>query len=295
MKKLIKVCLITGIICVFIGGGITAAAAVMGGAMVIGNYEKSYWWSDHWMDAVDHVGGGLDGVEERLNELGVHTGEITRTTVEEVRMSFSDVKKLDLEAGAGNIRIVEEDTGGEIYVDLNDDTFYQCYREHDTLKIQMDKSRRWENLKSDDMRGNVTITVPTDYVFQEVDLEIKGGYFQADRICADSLEMEVKAGELVISNGKAGTLSAESSAGSIYCRAEVSGDVDAESKAGSIELLLTGEEEDYNYELECRAGSLKVGDQLYEGLKTEKTIDNGAAKRAEFECSAGEIIVGFES
>ncbi|MBT9779972.1 DUF4097 family beta strand repeat protein [Clostridium sp. MCC353] len=292
MKKLIKVCLITGIICVFIGGGITAAAAVMGGAMAMGNYEKSYWWSDHWLDAVDH---GLDGLDEKMDELGIRHEEVTRVAVEDVRMTFSDVRNLDLEAGAGNIKIVEDDTGGEVYVDLEDDTFYQCYLEHDTLKLKMDKSRRWVNLKNDDLRGNVTITIPADYTFHEVDLEIKGGNFEAERINADSLEIEVKAGELVISDGKLGTLSAETSAGSVYCRAEVSGNVDAECKAGSIEFLLSGKEEDYNYDLECRAGSMKVGDAVYEGMKFEKTVDNGAGKRAELECSAGEIIIGFES
>lgn len=295
MKKLIKVCLIAGIICVFVGGGITAAAAVLGGAMAIGNYEKSYLWSDHWMDVVDHVDHNLERWDHTWDEPDSSHDDISLAVSEANRMSFGDIRKLELKAGVGTIEIVEGDTNGEVQVAFADDTFYDCFREDDKLEIKLGRNWKMTDLKSHDKRGNIKITIPKDYTFHKVELEIGAGTIEADKIYADSLEVEVKAGELTVSGGKVGSLSAECSAGSIYCRAEVTHEIEAEAKAGSIELLLAGSKEDYNYELRCRAGSLEVGGSVYEGMNAKEKIDNGAGKTAELECSAGEIIVNFES
>lgn len=310
MKKLIKVCLIAGIICVFVGGGITAAAAAVGGAMAFGSYHKSYLWSDHWMDAIDHNLDRWDRwdyeLDEEFNkelskelskewkeELLSHE-ETSLAVSEDNQMVFSDVRELDLEARVGRIKIVEGDTDGQVQVLFADDTFYDCYKEHDTLKIKVDRAWKMTNLDSNDTRGDIKITIPKDYTFHKVELELGAGSIEAGKIYADSLELDVKAGDITVAGGKAGSLSADCSAGSIYCRAEVAGEVEAECKAGSIELLLAGKKEDYNYELKSHAGSLMVGGVSYESMISKEKINNGAGKKAELECSAGQIIVNFE-
>ena len=63
---------------------------------------------------------------------------------------------------------------------------------------------------------------------------------------------------------------------------------------GELKLTLVGTQTDFNYDLSCGMGELKVGDDSYNGLAQEKQINNNAAKNMELECAMGSIVVEFE-
>jgi hypothetical protein len=72
-----------------------------------------------------------------------------------------------------------------------------------------------------------------------------------------------------------------------------SGDVEAECQVGTIKLELVGKKEDYNYNIQCKMGAIKVGDEGSAALKGKKQTDNGAEKDMDLECKTGAIQVDF--
>ncbi|MFQ8980388.1 MAG: hypothetical protein ACLR6I_07435 [Waltera sp.] len=52
---------------------------------------------------------------------------------------------------------------------------------------------------------------------------------------------------------------------------------------GELKLTLAGTQTDFDYDLSCGMGELKVGDDSYNGLAQEKQINNNASKNMELE------------
>ena len=99
-----------------------------------------------------------------------------------------------------------------------------------------------------------------------------------------------------VRHGEADDLELEVDAGQIICQADVAKKVSADSDLGEILLTLKGKKEDFNYELECQAGRIVLEDDQpaeYLGLHHKEVLDNSAGKRAELECSAGNIVVSY--
>ena len=129
-----------------------------------------------------------------------------------------------------------------------------------------------------------------------IDIEVAAGVFQAETMEAGEISLQVKAGTIEVEQANVDKLKLESDAGWIQCRADVAREVSVDSDIGEILLALKGEKEDFDYELECAAGSIVLMDsesEEYQGLHYEKKLDYGAEKKAELECSAGSITVSY--
>ena len=70
--------------------------------------------------------------------------------------------------------------------------------------------------------------------------------------------------------------------------------LNADCGAGEIDMVVTGKEKDYNYDLSCGMGEINLEDSEYSGIGIEKNISNeGARKDMVLECGRGEIDVEF--
>ncbi|MDD3339867.1 MAG: hypothetical protein PHS82_13550 [Lachnospiraceae bacterium] len=70
---------------------------------------------------------------------------------------------------------------------------------------------------------------------------------------------------------------------------------DLEVGAGQLDMELAGAQEDYNYDVDCAIGQIKIGESSYSGLGVEKEITNKHADAdVNAECAAGQIIISFE-
>ena len=118
------------------------------------------------------------------------------------------------------------------------------------------------------------------------------------------LECDLKVQELSVEVG-AGEFSGYGNITAAYCDLQVGAgtiDIDqidvqklnADCGAGEIDMVVTGKEKDYNYELSCGMGEIDLENSEYSGLGIEKTISNeGAQKDMVLECGMGEIDVEF--
>ena len=105
--------------------------------------------------------------------------------------------------------------------------------------------------------GRIDLWLPTGMEFQEVDIEVGAG--EADVKIIRAKELDVKVG------------------------------------AGEINMTVAGKETDYHYELDCKVGTIVIGDDSYEGLGRDKEYGNpNAIREMSVECGAGEINIQFE-
>ena len=121
----------------------------------------------------------------------------------------------------------------------------------------------------------------------------------------DTVSLGVDMGTIDLVEVGAGEFSGYGNITAAYCDLQVGAgtiDIDqldiqklnADCGAGEIDMVVTGKEKDYNYDLSCGMGEINLEDSEYSGIGIEKNISNeGARKDMVLECGMGEIDVEF--
>lgn len=299
MKKFIKFCIMA--VLVIIGIGLLMP-------VVMRFNEESHDTDDFWVKVTGgkHLlegikeGGDelLDNVLERYGSLEgfdiddatifdkdepIENGNIERTfdnmtaSVLQVKIGGCALAILDSEDGCA--RVVAENVGK-----------FQAYQKGNELRIT---STRKAKENAEDSR--ITLYLPAGYSWQEAELEVGAGQIVAEGLAVSKLDVSVGAGEIRLSRMEVGSLGAEVGVGNLVAQGNVTESIEAECAMGNLELKLTGSRTNYDYELECVAGNIKIGEEQYGGGVTkEQKINNGAGRTIDLECSMGNIAVAFE-
>lgn len=303
MMKIVKICLIIGGTCVLIGGGIAAVAVAMGGTLWDAiPYEGREWAQEFPEEFQEEFWQSFDDSwDEGASYYDHHMESMNRGTGNSREYSIADVKDLEISVRNGRFIVMEDKETEKITVTSNKDKVdWECYVDGDELKLEVNT----ELSRPDDSLGLIlTVRVPENYQFRNVELKSKsrrnnGGNLESPsievkKIRAEKLELEAKAGAIRVMDGTVGTLDAACDVGAVEFRGSVSGSIDAECKVGALKLQLDDSEESYNYEIQCKLGAVKVGNQDYAGLSSKKNVNNNAAKNMDLECSTGAIEVSF--
>ena len=216
---------------------------------------------------------------------------------------------IDWDALDGNT--VDMDFASDLEISLKYDEL--LIQEYDGDKIRVNVANDAKNdVVVKETSGKITITdtrsgnvnkkkqkkliYPTGKDFDTVSLGVDMGTID--------LECDLKVQELSMEVG-AGEFSGYGNITAAYCDLQVGAgtiDIDqidvqklnADCGAGEIDMVVTGKEKDYNYELSCGMGEIDLENSEYSGLGIEKTISNeGAQKDMVLECGMGEIDVEF--
>ena len=290
MKRFIKICAVTGLILLFLGLGITAVSAAMGGRFTstlpsrmasrvwhnhmpwtlrwdndrMDDWDDLYNW-DNWDDRDDW--GDADNREDTDVTDRDHDPSQMATVSDP---SFKQARKLDLDVDKGVIRIAEKEGISQIQVNVQD--IYgrtRCYMDESTLKIKRESGRS---------RGNdaprIEVLIPAGKELDKLSLDMGAAECRVLGITLSKLEIDTGVGAVTFS----GT---------------VNGDVEIETGVGDVTLNLTNPEQDYNYRIECGVGTIQVGGSSYTMLSHETHINNNAAYNMELECGVGSIKVNF--
>jgi hypothetical protein len=296
MKRFVKICLITGSVCVLIGGGISAVSATLGGSLREIVPQRVLEWRSEFSGVT------LDGFWDGVNFDDIYIPEVyNRGERGQEIFSSPQVKKLDIVIRAGNVVFVEGPQGSEVKIFCNrDKTCFNLYEEDGELELK--EYDGWE--RKDGPELLFTVQVPKDYRFSDVDLksvhsnrlsdrEGSGPAMMAQALSADELSIETQAGAIKIDGGNVGNLNVESNAGAVEFSGTTTGDIEAVCRVGAIRLELAGNKEDYNYDIQCSMGAVKIGDEGSAALRGRKQTDNGAGKDMDLECKTGAIQVDF--
>ena len=188
--------------------------------------------------------------------------------------------------------LIQKYDGDKIRVNVANDAKNDVVVKETSGKITITDTRSG-NVKK---KKQIKVIVPSGKDFDTVSLGVDMGTID--------LECDLKVQELSVEVG-AGEFSGYGNITAAYCDLQVGAgtiDIDqidvqklnADCGAGEIDMVVTGKEKDYNYELSCGMGEIDLENSEYSGLGIEKTISNeGAQKDMVLECGMGEIDVEF--
>ena len=188
---------------------------------------------------------------------------------------------------------------------------FQGYVEGGTMEIS--GTSKASNNSDGNLGGSICLYVPEGYHFENTSLDLGAGSLSVEELQTGALEANVGAGKMAFGTLDADQITLDCGAGQMTVEelssrvAEVSvgmgsvrlnGDVterlDGECSMGELKLTLAGMQTDFDYDLSCGMGELKVGDDSYNGLAQEKQINNNASKNMELECAMGSVVVEFK-
>lgn len=188
--------------------------------------------------------------------------------------------------------LIQEYDGDKIRVNVANDAKNDVVVKETSGKITITDTRSG-NVKK---KKQIKVIVPSGKDFDTVSLGVDMGTID--------LECDLKVQELSMEVG-AGEFSGYGNITAAYCDLQVGAgtiDIDqldiqklnADCSAGEIDMVVTGKEKDYNYDLSCGMGEINLEDSEYSGIGIEKNISNeGARKDMVLECGMGEIDVEF--
>lgn len=231
----------------------------------------------------------------------------------EVNILAEEVEKIEIALGAGQLYIETGDVENiQVITDCEDE--FEVYVKNNTFYVE---GFGWESnfLELTDWsedRNVARIVIPSDLAFEETDMALGAGFLQFKNIILGETGMEVGAGEVDCQNTEFAHLSAEVGAGVIRMDnikagktelvvamgdAIVSGlfsdDIDIECSMGKTEVIVDGVAEDFDYMVEAAMGSVEIDGEKYDGLASEKKVDNGADKTISAEAAMGDIEISF--
>lgn len=301
MNKFIRVLLIAFAGCLVLGGGLLIAGIALGGTWV----DATVTFGNEEYDVYDMFDHGLFKFEG-----STHASEDSDTpeVTDEVIGNADDIRNLELTLRNCEFEILtSEDAQIRVEIEEGKENYFSLREKEGTLYVDdIRKSKR--NIKA----VHVKLWLPSDCVFDEVNMTLGAGNMQIDRLAANDINIEGGAGKIeaerLIANNE---LDAEIGAGDFYIteatlgetdidcgvgRFEIgsctlNGNADISGGVGDVNIGIVGEKEDFNYELSCGMGELEVFDESYTSLGKDKEIDNGARYTISLECGVGKVTV----
>lgn len=178
------------------------------------------------------------------------------------------VAEMDIEVDRGSVRVISSAQAEDISVRMKDETGRaRCYLDDDKLKIERE-------FKGSRKEAKIEVIVPENYYFDKVEVEAGAAACEINGIVTRKLELQ-------------------SGVSSMAFTGRVDEKLEVETGVGVTSIKLTGSREDYNYKIQCGAGSVNIDGDQYSSLGVERKIDNRAARSMELECGVGTIEVQF--
>lgn len=188
--------------------------------------------------------------------------------------------------------LIQEYDGDKIRVNVANDTKNDVVVKETSGKITITDTRSG-NVKK---KKQIKVSIPSVKEFDTVSLGVDMGTIDLEcDLKVQELSVEVGAGEFSgYGNITAANCDLQVGAGTIDIDQIDVQKLNADCGAGEIDMVVTGKEKDYNYDLSCGMGEIDLEDSEYSGLGIEKNISNeGARKDMVLECGMGEIDVEF--
>ena len=279
MKKSTKILLLGGILLVLVG----SITMLISGSILGGQKLKELAENGDLSITIDDV--------QRWSDF-IQTGEVSEGGVKVVTKrgaigKASDVKKLDIEFGAGTFEI-QESQDDNIYLQMEHSISFK-------YGIDQEKTLYVKPVGNNIVKGTgeITLYLPKNMIFDEVELELGAGEFIANSLEMKELEVAVATGEVELKELKCGEAKMKVGAGALVVdRGEVK-DISIDLAMGEAVLKLVGIEDDYDYDLSCGAGEVKVGSMSSAGLAFDKDTDFGREKHINVECAMGSVNIEF--
>lgn len=287
--------------------GIGVVLAVVGIVMgaTFGSIQTALWnYGHHAEQRVETIEEQIDPVEDDFDEDEFVDGEDLDDRIsnaEEISngstVRLDGIRQLDVELSYLRIVLVES-TGTDLEFEISnipEEVAGELVMKQEAgeLDVGIRNERNWKAImKNRGEVGTLTMQIPKNQ-FTQMSFSIAGGgVLDAEQLQTSELDIEVGAGLIKLQNVQVDALDLEVGAGEASVTGTINREASIDCGIGTVDLQLTGTQQDYSYSMECGAGVIQVGDDIYSGISNGKTIMNGGAM-IEMECGSGEVTVGF--
>lgn len=302
-----KFCFVLAMVLIIIGGALYLVGRKDGGR---GNMEELLSeFGGEWVNFDLENGFGFTryDVEESSIFDSIHT--TWKGDVEKQMISQGSIETLKLEIGGSMVEFQDSDDGN-IYFEGKSVGKLQAYVEGGVLYV---KSVRPANLMDEIKNSTITLYLPNENrALQQLEVSLGAGQLQLNHLAVQNMTASIGAGQLLLEDMALGTLEVSLGAGELQAEdvtvenltasigagnMELTGSIYTGAKIscsmGNVRLELEGEQKDFNYELSCVAGNMEIDGSSFSGAVMDRSIDNGAAKSMEIDCSMGNVEVDF--
>lgn len=290
MKKWIKRLLVVAVVSVITGSIMCIASFAMGGRIDFKRSRATRIPARSDMVQSESLT-PEDNTAQKLPQEQADTESLTQ-------VSQPILDELELTVSNGEVQLITDDTVDQICIDsLHNGYDFHQKTEGNTCKIEIGLKKNLPKTEKGASFGQLAaiIKIPSDYTFHNVEFDVKAGSVDADGIVTDRLELDVNAGKLAVRNSETWELSGDCKAGELVYQGSVYANMEADCSVGKIDYTISGQEEDFNYELDVHAGSITINGTSYGAVTRETTLTyTDAEKYAELDCNAGVIHVSFE-
>lgn len=218
------------------------------------------------------------------------------------------VGELNLEIGGSMIEI-KDSPDGNIYIEGESVGKMQAYVEGDVLYI---KSVRPANLADEIKNSSIILYLPEECSLRRLDLSLGAGQLKLKNRVVEDMEVSVGAGQLLLTDVTLNTLEVSLGAGELRAQdvtvlsldasidmgnmdftGAINESAEISCSMGNVNMDLEGNQEDFNFQLNCVAGNMEIDGERFSGAAMDRYIDNGAAKYMEINCSMGNVDIKF--
>lgn len=274
-----------------------------------------------------------DGIDRGWNLLSGGK-ELTGYEKTRISDHADQIRDITIEAGGANL-VIKESEDNDIWLEnksFSEKVRYEADGDH--ITVQMGYRRRiFEFGSVPDSSEEIYLYLPKNMVLDTIEMEIGGGKLDSIGLTASEIYVELGGGKMVLDGLSADNVELNAGAGkvdmkslnAVYAELEVgagklsvndmdvselvldvgTGNADLEGKiaeyasmacgVGNLDVLLLGNERDYDYSLDCAIGKVNIGSNRYSGLVSERYVNNDSRRLISIDCAVGTVNVDFKN
>lgn len=250
-----------------------------------GHGIRLFW--DDWMEELDEIG---DGDEEDHHWQG--SRDVLAADGEEIYEGVQDLE-IDIYGAEVHIQPSKENHVRVETHDVPQELGLFCSQEESELTISSQKKSA--KLKNLEHLGEITVYVPYDRLLNEISVSIGVGALYIEDIHSNSLSVDIGAGEADVNGFEVNEVEMECGTGTLTAAGTARQKVSLSCGTGEINYTTLDQKESYDYEIECGAGTVLLGEEHYSGVGLEQEILNHTGREFGIECGMGTVTVQFEA
>lgn len=235
----------------------------------------------------------------------------TETTVN----SFSSQQVKNLELNVGYAQVIFDTTPDKI-IQITAENIpsdaYVCEMRNDTLVVSYKPLCRIPHLPYHEPQ--ITFLLPESLILEHVSLNLGAGEINIEQVpltcdtmdvtigagkwkmiqlsVMKKLHIEVGAGSINLKRAKSGSLYLECGAGDCFYNGKIDNNFQINCGVGSCELQLENKEQDFDYDISCALGEIKMnGNRLKSCSSTNLRFQNDTLHKAILQCGVGKITL----
>lgn len=210
---------------------------------------------------------------------------------DDIYLEASLVKKIDIELNHGTVSFHEKAglQGIEVYA-TNVYSGFEIKETGNQITIKQPYYKWWKNIQA----AQIDIYVPYHYSFDEVDIDMSAGTADLNHLTAYQIDVDTAAGELSMDDITCDELNIDASMGKTsLTNCSVSRHLDVDLGMGDIYMMLKGQLDDYNYNVDVGMGNVVIGDYQFSGI-ADQTHYNSGVKTIDVDCGMGNVTIEME-